>query len=274
MNAPSEMAETELETKLEQIMDRVLNRRMDQLKNQIKDEVLSEVKASISNQMGNMEGQIFELQNENAALKSRIDKLEKQTDIIQDNKVQNVLNDQYARRSNMVVFGLLEAKKENCVEKVIQVIHQHLKINLQPREIEIAHRLGRSNGNRPMIVKFRFRDTKWDIMKSRKMLKGTGITFSEDLNSEMQKLYREVYSSGLTSACWAWNGKIQAKDGAGKVHTIHYGKEWRHLFVNAAEAPAAGDTAPQVSEDAAALDTGTQSTGGSGWCQDPFCRIR
>ena len=141
MNAPSEMAETELETKLEKIMDRVLNRRMDQLKNQIKDEVLSEVKASISNQMGNMEGQIFD-QNENAALKSRIDKLEKQTDTIQDNKVQNVLNDQYACRSNMVVFGLLEAKKENCAEKVIQVIHQHLKINLQPREIEIAHRLG------------------------------------------------------------------------------------------------------------------------------------
>ena len=39
-----------------------------------------------------------------------------------------------------------------------------------------------------MIVKFRFRDTKWGIMQSRKMLKGTGITFSEDLNSEMQKL--------------------------------------------------------------------------------------
>ena len=108
----------------------------------------------------------------------------------------------------------------------------------------IAHRLGeiRQNAKRPIIVKFRYRDTKWDVMKSRKLLKGTGVTFSEDLNWEMQQLFREVRTSDLTEACWSWNGKIQAKNKAGKIITIRYGKEWRHLF----EEPAASE--PQSAE--------------------------
>ena len=43
-----------------------------------------------------------------------------------------------------------------------------------------------------MVVKFRFRDLKWEVMKARKGLKGTKLSFHEDMCKEYQQLEREV----------------------------------------------------------------------------------
>ena len=238
------MAESELEVTLERVVDRVLTKRLDQIKEQIKQEVLKEITTAFTDELSDLKGEIFCLRNENNTLKSRLEHIERQNIEHEDNKIQTVVNNQYNRRCNIVVFGIKEEKKENSAQKVLNVIKEHLKMEIPEKDIEIAHRLGeiRQNAKRPIIVKFRYRDTKWDVMKSRKLLKGTGVTFSEDLNWEMQQLFREVRTSDLTEACWSWNGKIQAKNKAGKIITIRYGKEWRHLF----EEPAAAE--PQSAE--------------------------
>ena len=238
------MAESELEVTLERVVDRVLTKRLDQIKEQIKQEVLKEIKTAFTDELSDLKGEVFCLRNENNTLKSRLEHIERQNIEHEDNKIQTVVNNQYNRKCNIVVFGIKEEKKENSAQKVLNVIKGHLKMEIPEKDIEIAHRLGeiRQGTKRPTIVKFRYRDTKWDVMKSRKLLKGTGVTFSEDLNWEMQQLFREVRTSDLTEACWSWNGKIQAKNKAGKIITIRYGKEWRHLF----EEPAASE--PQSAE--------------------------
>ena len=197
------MAASELEVTLDRVVDRVLTKRLDQIKEQIKQEVLKEITTAFTDELSDLKGEAISC-----------------------------------------FFGIKEEKKENSTQKVLNVIKEHLKMEIPEKDIEIAHRLGeiRQNAKRLIIVKFRYRDTKWDVMKSRKLLKGTGVTFSEDLNWEMQQLFREVRTSDLREACWSWNGKIQAKNKAGKIITIRYGKEWRHLF----EEPAAAE--PQSAE--------------------------
>ena len=65
------------------------------------------------------------------------------------------------------------------------------------KDIDIAHRLCeiKQNVKRPIIVKFRYRDTPWDVMKYRKLLKGMEIIFSADLYWKMLQLFREVRTS-------------------------------------------------------------------------------
>ncbi|KAH3825927.1 hypothetical protein DPMN_127814 [Dreissena polymorpha] len=62
------------------------------------------------------------------------------------------------------------------------MMSQHLDIHLECRGIDVSHRLGKytPNKDRPVIVKFVRRQTKIDVMKRAKLLKGTGIYINED----------------------------------------------------------------------------------------------
>ena len=70
------------------------------------------------------------------------------------------------------------------------------------------------------------------------MLKNTGITFSEDLVKELQDLQKTLSTHAGVESSWSWNGKVMAKNHAGKVHTIHYGAVWEKHFPAPFPAPA------------------------------------
>ena len=118
-------------------------------------------------------------------------------------------NDQYAHRCNIIMFGLEKLHKDVLI----------------PR----THRLGQKtlNKNRPVVVKFRYCDVKWGVMKERKNLKGSVITFSEHLCLEQKQLQKDVSNHPGVQACRAWNGKVQAKDRDGNVKTVRYGTDCR-----------------------------------------------
>ena len=67
-----------------------------------------------------------------------------------------------------------------------------------------------------VIPTCRYRDVKWDIMKKRKDLKGTGIVFAEDLCNDMKTLFEEVRDYEHVDTAWAWNGKSWVKTSLGK----------------------------------------------------------
>ena len=110
-------------------------------------------------------------------------------------------------------------RTENPGSIVPGIVKDCLGIWLRPDAIEMCHRLGTRtlNINRPIVVRFRFRDTKYDIMKQRKALKGSGITFGEDLCEERRDLQRVLLNHGGKESCWASNGKLMAKNKVGKI---------------------------------------------------------
>ena len=145
-----------------------------------------------------LEGDIFDLREENKTLKERIDKLERDKEVESKNnvsaKVRSVENDQYARRYNMVFFGIAQSENDPAETKIKEIIKEKLKITLKSDAIEIGHRLGEKTLNKIglVIIKFIFRDDTWDVMKARRALKDSGISFAEDMCRELQDLQNGV----------------------------------------------------------------------------------
>ena len=145
---------------------------------------------------------------ENETLNNELVKIRSEREIENDNiisaKHRSIENDQYARRTNIVIYGIKEKYKENTVE----TIKEKLKMTLNKDEIEVCHMLSPQTRGivRLIVVRFRFRDTKWDVMKCRKNLKGTGIVFSEDLCKEMRELLKELlgmeWKVVCQKSCW------------------------------------------------------------------------
>ena len=197
---------------------------------------LRQVTDKLKEEIDELRGTVHDMQLENETLKNELVKIRSEREIESDNiisaKHRSIENDQYARRTNIVIYGIKEKDKENTVELVRETIKDKLKMSLNKDEIEVCHRLSpQTRGKvRPIVVRFRFRDTKWDVMKCRKNLKGTGIVFSEDLCKEMRELLKELHDYNGVESCWAWNGKLFAKNLAGKIFTIKYGSDWKNDF--------------------------------------------
>ena len=63
-------------------------------------------------------------------------------------------------------------------------------LNIQKEDIEAAHRFGspNKNPNRPIIMRFGLREKKYEVIKMRRALKGSKISFAEDVCDEYRKL--------------------------------------------------------------------------------------
>ncbi|XP_052249726.1 low affinity immunoglobulin epsilon Fc receptor-like [Dreissena polymorpha] len=92
------------------------------------------------------------------------------------------------------------------------MLNDKLGMQLETKDIDIAHRLGKyvENKCRPVIVKLVRRQTKIEIMKRANRLKNTGIFINEDLT----KMNVEVLASlrlkepELVEKAWSRDGKL------------------------------------------------------------------
>ena len=217
------------EARLATLLDNVVSRRLDKLRLDLKNDIVKELADKFDKDIETLRGEVLVVEDLNRSLTKRVEKLEKALKSQDNAHVRSILNDQYARRSHMVVNGLAERPQEDTAVRVTETIKQHLKLEVGRGDIEVSHRLGlpRADGPRPIGVVFRFRDLKWDVMKARKALKGTGIVFSEDLCKEMRDLFNDIKKHPNAESTWAWNGKLFAKDRANNVHVFKYGDDWK-----------------------------------------------
>ena len=149
------------------------------------------LKSHYDRKIDDLKGEIHTLSVQNKSLSEKVDKLWSERQATMDNinnvRVANVITAQYTRRANIIVHGVPEAAG-NDQEDCNNVVRSLIKVDQQRCDIEVCHRLGgfTLNKKRPIVVRSRFRDTKWDLMKMRKNLKGTGIGFTEDLCPEIR----------------------------------------------------------------------------------------
>ena len=163
------------------------------------------------------------LREENLELK---DSLQAQKHI--NNIMQRNTNDleQYTRRNNVRIFDIDDRNPketaEETEEKVAQLCRNKLGYNLQPWEVEVAHRTGRfqADGNRPIIVRLVSRKTRSGILINRKKLKGTKVVIAEDITHENLRLFRQVRDLDCVSQAWARDGRIFAKSRKDKVMEV------------------------------------------------------
>ena len=87
---------------------------------------------------------IKNFQDESKRLKTKVNVLENK---IIDLEIQNNNVDQYSRRSNVEISGILQSVSNNQLEKKVVDILKAIDVNITMNEIEACHRLGKKKKN-------------------------------------------------------------------------------------------------------------------------------
>ncbi|KAH3739411.1 hypothetical protein DPMN_046063 [Dreissena polymorpha] len=144
---------------------------------------------SVVKQIEILESNMFDQAKELASLKQQLSAKDqeinilKQSDHSKNQTYEAGINDleQYGRRNSIRISALsFDSENQTSIqvaEHTAKMMSHHLNVRLEYKDIDIAHRLGKyiPNKNRAVIVKFVRRQTKIDVMKRAKQLKGTGI---------------------------------------------------------------------------------------------------
>lgn len=130
--------------------------------------------------------------------------------------MQNKIDDleQYQRRQCLRIFGVEEKTNEDTDYVAIDVA-QKIGVQLNVCDIDRSHRIGRRDTGRPrpIIVKFISYRKRSEVFRSKKNLKGTGITIREDLTRNRHNLLRDAITKFGVTNVWTQDGVIIAKQG-------------------------------------------------------------
>lgn len=155
---------------------------------------------------------------------------------VQRNRVLGVLEadkaEQYSRRDNLVITGIVEEDEENTdtlIEKVLLVC-ENIEAKVKKEDITAIHRLGkvRADKNRPVIIKTT-RIAKQEITKKKKSLKSNTaiqgntkfedkVYINEDMTEPRRKLLSFIRASGKVNYCFFREGTIVCKKGERFIH--------------------------------------------------------
>ena len=175
-----------------------------------------------------------ELNENQLVMKQEIETLKKEKEELKNN-----LNDleQWSRHSSIRLFNVDDTEStETHIQSEKKVNNILIKMGLSHLEnkIDIAHRVGPYNPtrNRPIIVKFFGRKEKIEVMKKRKLLKGTKIGLAEDLTARNAQLYSRCRHDPNIDNVWTREGNIFAKTRDGKIlkvgHDYYQDSSIRH----------------------------------------------
>ena len=148
---------------------------------------------------------------------ARVDTLELKVDNIETRLLQSetkcselqkevVKLEMYSRKNNLKFLNIKDphsASNENCEEKILDLCAYH-NVELDARDIETAHRLGRSTKiDRPIMVKFSNFKSKQKILRARKTFQTQNIKVAEDFSTAIQQrrrifspILQEIFRSG------------------------------------------------------------------------------
>ena len=158
---------------------------------------LSEDVACIKERASNLEQMCEKSAEERDSLKSSVGEVEEKLEGLTkkfDEKLDRL--EAYSRRENLLLFGIPESDKENCVEKVLQTVRTALPDKQwSDDDIVRAHRLGtqapgpgrHNSRERPMIVRFlRWRDKMKVLTQGREALRQQNIQAAADLTQRQR----------------------------------------------------------------------------------------
>ena len=166
---------------------------------------LKKVIRKVDDRLNDLTGRVRELEEECVRKDECIQEMKKLH--IEVNRVA-----QYTLKDNVRILGLPEKKTEDCREVVCALVSDKVKVQLEPKDVSIAHRLVKpeKQQHKPIIAKLKDRTQRLDILKKRKILKGSGITIMEDITKANLQLTRDAEDSGVFEAVWFWNGRVHA----------------------------------------------------------------
>ena len=108
----------------------------------------------------------------------------------------------------------------------MNVIKEHLDIELSVKDFDRSHRIGKNNSKskrRPIIVKFISYNDRRAIFNNKKRLKGTGISIAESLTAERMRQLKSARDQFGFNNVWSIDGRIMYKDSTTTKPKLFYG---------------------------------------------------
>ena len=126
-------------------------------------------------------------------------------------------SEQYSRRNSLRIRGL-SCEGTSTMSAVLNFLGTKLDVkDISPEDIIAAHPLPinlRSSTSRPQIptilLRFRNRQLRNNVIRKRKLLKGSVYSVDEDLTALNIQLVNRLRLSDRVTKTWSWNGEIYA----------------------------------------------------------------
>lgn len=141
-------------------------------------------------------------------LQSQIDKLRSDSERI-NLKLDGIM--QGDCKNNILIHGIDEKNGEDLYVDVKAIIENKLKIHLDKNEINLCYRYGKrpevNNRCRPVLIKFIHGWKRSEVLKNKKLFKGTRLVCTEHISPLRYILFRTIRDR-FGKDCWTRNGKI------------------------------------------------------------------
>ena len=205
---------------------------------------------SLETKVEKLEGIVFDLQKDNDKMTLEQENKDAQLAVLQETLGMNrdvIIDLQQAQNRNMLMIsGVPEKKREIDTESasavvpedtgsvVVKLVKEKLGIDIKEDDIDRSYRTKdpyqrshKPGTPRLIFVKFTRYNMRKKIIKSRRLLKGTGIGMSDVLTYPRAQLYRQaqglVKSNEKVKACWTWDGYVQILVDVGEEQTKKVG---------------------------------------------------
>lgn len=125
--------------------------------------------------------------------------------------------EQYSRRNCLLVHGLPESDNEDTDKLVINLFVDKLQAQINTDDLDRTHRLGRKQQGaandtvrrpRPIIVKFLSYAKRNNIFRTKRHLKNSGYTITENLTMKRMKLLTAAKNTPTVKSAWTIDGRI------------------------------------------------------------------
>ena len=184
----------------------------------------------VNKRIEKLEKSHLDLTAENANLKDMIKSLTKQHDVLALS-IDDM--EQYSKGTNLLVHGLpslgdpSSPAEADLEKRVIDYLNSSLNVSISSDDINAMHRLPKAQSNLvatssgasnlkppPVLIQFCNRKRRNEILTRRKLLKGKGISLTEQLTVKKAQLLKkagELVETKKINSTWAHDGKILAK---------------------------------------------------------------
>ena len=118
-------------------------------------------------------------------------------------------------------------EQENTDNIVLNVIKEHLDVELSVKDVDRSHRIGKSNSKskrKLIIVKFINYNDRREIFNNKRRLKGTGVSISESLTTGRMRQLKIARDQFGFNNVWSIDGRIMYKDSTNTKPKLFYGQ--------------------------------------------------
>ncbi|KAK6178319.1 hypothetical protein SNE40_013118 [Patella caerulea] len=174
---------------------------------------ITELKTTLSEEKEKVQALVLERDQLKSEMLSLATNQQRMENGIKDSIKLGNRNEQYSRKKNIKVLGVIEKDGENLRADFKKISFEYAGVRLNDTQIVAIHRLPSNNSDypRPIIVKLLQSDVKIALMRKRQKFKVKGILLFEDITKRNTQLINRLKNHNSIDSAWVFNGSVHAK---------------------------------------------------------------